>query len=67
VWLYEKGNYDLLRRKMNLVNWVELQDDDIDTYVENITNTNIKNIKHVKIKPNDPPWMNNQIIKNKAT
>ena len=69
IWLYDRGNYDLLREKASLLNWVELQDDDINIYAKNITDT-IMDLskqcipnKSVRVKSSDPPWITSSVKK----
>ena len=39
IWKYEQGDYNKLRDILENVNWDQLQDDDIDNFTQNITNT----------------------------
>ena len=69
IWFYDRGNYDLLREKASLFNWTELQDDDINIYAKNITDT-IMDLskqcipnKSVRVKSPDPPWITSSVKK----
>ncbi|XP_053388703.1 uncharacterized protein LOC128551811 [Mercenaria mercenaria] len=62
IWLFDKGNYQLLREKAANINWHQLKHTNINTYTKNITDT-ILSIskscipnKDVTIRPSDPPW-----------
>ena len=63
IWYYDKGDYDKLRNKARQTDWISLQDNDIDTYANNITNRIIGIAseyipnKIVRIKPSEPPWI----------
>jgi hypothetical protein len=70
IWKYNHGDYDLLRRKVNNINWHDIINDDIDNYALNFSNTIIELTskcvpnKTVTIKPDEPPWITNEIKKN---
>ena len=63
IWYYDKGDYDKLRNKARQTDWISLQDNDNDTYANNITNRIIGIAsecipnKIVRIKPSEPPWI----------
>ena len=38
IWLYDKGNYDTLRKEVTATNRNELKDDNIDIYCSNVSN-----------------------------
>jgi hypothetical protein len=70
VWLYEKGNYDLLRHTASNTDWTELSDNDTDNFSLKITNQ-IKTLtdqcipsRHITIKPSEPPWITSRIKNN---
>ena len=69
VWKYDQCNFDNMRRDAAAYNWDSLENNDIDTYANNITQTIIslskKHIpnKTVTIRQSDPPWMHNEIRK----
>ena len=37
IWLYDQGNYELLREKAVRTNWIDLRHDDINIHASNIT------------------------------
>ena len=68
IWLYENGDYDAYRTKLHETDWNSLTDiNDFDIATKNITNTILLAAedtipsKIVTIRPNDVPWMNNEI------
>ena len=70
VWFYDRGDFELLRNKANMFNWLELMNDDIDVFCQNITNKIMtlteECIPHkvITVRPSEPPWLNS-IIKRK--
>ena len=63
IWKYDDGNYEMLRQKASATNWNDFQNNDINTYCENliehlqsITEMCIPN-KVITIRPSDPPWI----------
>ena len=67
IWKYDDGNYEMLRQKASATNWNDFQNNDIDTYCENliehlqsITEMCIPN-KVITIRPSDPPWITTSI------
>ncbi len=70
IWLYDQGNYEDFRLKLNSINWHDiLQTENLDTTADIITNSIIDAAsatipnKVVTIRPNDIPWFNNNIRK----
>ncbi len=70
IWLYDQGNYDEFRNKLNAVNWQAiLNNENFDTTADSIANSIINAAsdtipnKLVTIRPNDIPWFNNNIRK----
>ena len=57
----------MLREKASSVNWNELQDDDINVYANNITNTILEISKQcipnkvIRVRSSDPPWITNSL------
>ena len=70
VWQYDKANYNLLRTLISSVNWSSLVSKNINEYAQNVTDVIIEHSKasipnrNVNIRPNDIPWMTNEIKKN---
>ena len=63
IWKYDDGNYEMLRQKASASKWNDFQNNDINTYCENltehlqyITEMCIPN-KVITIRPSDPPWI----------
>lgn len=67
IWLFDKGNYQLLRVKVATTNWEELKDGNINIYTRNITHAilNVSKLcmpnKDVTVRPSDPPWLSSNI------
>ena len=67
IWNYERGNYDLLRSTALLMDWDSLQDNNVDTYSENIAFTILSIAKEcipnrqITIRPSEPPWITTEI------
>ena len=68
VWLYDRGNYNHYRQKLNDANWDALfTSNNINEISDNITQhilTAAKDTipnKKVTIRPNEPEWMNSKI------
>ena len=67
IWLYDQGNYELLREKAVRTNWIDLRHDDINVHASNITEHILEISKQcipnriIKIKPSDPPWITTAI------
>ena len=53
----------MLREKASSVNWNELQDDDINVYANNITDTILELSKQCipNVRSYDPPWITNSL------
>ncbi len=70
IYLYEQGDYNMLRQMANDTDWNNTINNDINIYADNITQKIIQLTdscipnKVVRIRPNDPPWMNTNIRKN---
>ena len=69
IWLYNQGNYDLLREKASITDWESFKHPNIDVYAERITNQ-LKEIsnecipnKIVRVKPSNLPWLTANIKK----
>jgi hypothetical protein len=68
IWLYEKGNYDDLRRDLQSVQWDTLIiENDVNQSVANVTRTilqiamsNVPN-ETITIRTKDCPWITNDI------
>ena len=69
-WNYERGNYDLLQNTALLVDWDSLQDNNVDTYSENITYTILSIAKEcipnrqITFRPLEPHWITTEIKRN---
>ena len=63
IWIYEQGNYDLLKEKASKTDW----DEDINKYTENVTEQLIENAKQcipnrlIKVNPMEPTWITSNI------
>ena len=75
IWMYNNGNFGLLREKASSIYWHALENDDISLYASNLnstilslTNECIPN-KYIRVRTSDPPWittlMKRQIRKRK--
>ena len=69
VWKYDQGDYDQLRQDIKDTNWDLVKHDDVNKYaygvskaILDIAKVCIPN-KVVLIRPNDPPWLTNEIKK----
>ena len=67
IWLFDKGNYQLLREHVSNINWEHIKDNNINTYTNNVSNK-ILNIskscipnKEITIRPSDPPWITSHV------
>jgi exonuclease III len=62
VWLYDRGNYELLNNKLNNHDWGELLIGDINTACIKFTNSFLSYVKQcipqktVLVRPDDKPW-----------
>ena len=67
IWLFDRGNYDLLREKLSVVNWNILDLDDINVAVKIFTDTLLATAqscipyKEIIVRSNEPPWLSNEI------
>lgn len=68
IWLYDKGNYNLFRNKLTLVNWDNaLSLNNLNEITDKITEHIITAAKEtvpnktVFIRPNEPDWINSNI------
>ena len=67
IWDYNHGDYDLLRSIFNDINWHEIENNDLDIYTKQFTETILNNVeesiphKTVIIRKQDPPWFRNDI------
>ena len=63
IWSYDRGDYDLLRKKAFKTNWNSLQDEDINKYANNITDKIMEISKQcipnktIRVRTSDPPWI----------
>lgn len=72
IWLYDRGDYQAYRNELNSVNWNAILDnnDTIDKIANSFCNvittaaTNTIPNKIVTIRPNDLPWINNELRRN---
>lgn len=69
IWLFDKGNYPLLRDKAASIDWNELHDNSLDIYCNNITSKILEISKScipnrdVIIRQKDPPWFSSSVRK----
>ncbi len=69
VWLFNKGNYSLLRDKSSEYDWDSLKNNNIDIYTDNIITVLLSISKScipnrdVVIRNDEPPWMTSTIRK----
>ena len=67
IWIYEKGNYALLREKALMTDWNNLKDENVNNYATNVTDHIISISKQcipnrmVKVKPAEPPWITSNV------
>ena len=67
IWLFEQGNYDLLRRKTLETDWDSLKSEDINKYSETTTKHIIEIAKQcipnrlIKVNPTEPSWITTNI------
>ena len=67
IWYYDRCDFNVLRNKVNAVDWNSLQDNNIDTYANNIHSTVMSLAtecipnKHVRVRPVEPAWINSKI------
>lgn len=67
IWKYQQGDYPLLRQKINEFDWDTIENDDLNTYATNFSETLIELSetcipnKVVTIRPNEPLWITQAI------
>ena len=67
IWYYDRCDFNVLRDKVNAVDWNSLQDNNIDTYANNIHSTVMSLAtecipnKHVRVRPVEPAWIYSKI------
>ena len=67
VWLYDRGDYDSLRKETSNTNWDDIVNEDLDIYATNLSNHIIslaeKNIpnKYVTVRNAEPMWLNSRL------
>ena len=67
IWLYERGNYDSFRRDLNLTDWTNICDDDVNIWAENLTKHVITLAKEyipnrvITIRSDEPRWITSAI------
>ena len=69
IWLHKLGNYELLRTKLNQINWQNILQNtaNVDLAAELFTNMLISvaktciTVKTVEIRPHDKPWFNSKL------
>ena len=60
IWYYDRCDFNVLRNKVNAVDWNSLQDNNISTYANNIHSTVMSLAtecipnKHVRVRPKNP-------------
>ncbi len=70
IWLYDQGNYDMLRQKVLATDWTICVNDNISTYAEQFTDTLLCIMKQcitnktITVRPKEPPWLTKE-VKNK--
>jgi hypothetical protein len=69
IWLYDRGNYNLYREKLQRVDWDELinSGNSLDDLCESFSNVILQAAgetipnKIITVRKTDPPWMNGAI------
>ena len=69
IWLYDRGDYETYRSELNSIDWnsIVATNDSLDIIADSVckviisTATNNIPNKTVTIRPNEVPWMNNEI------
>ena len=67
IWYYDRCDFNVLRNKVNTVDWNSLQDNNIDTIANNIHSTVMSLAtecipnKYVRVRPIEPAWINLKI------
>ncbi|MCU7958379.1 MAG: reverse transcriptase family protein, partial [gamma proteobacterium symbiont of Bathyaustriella thionipta] len=69
IWLYEQGDYDLMREKASTTDWESMKCPDINLYANKLTD-HVKSIskecipnRMIKVNPSDLPWITTNIKK----
>ena len=69
IWLYNQGDFNLLRQQVSNYDWNSVKSDDVNCYAQNFTNTVLNLAKQCIpnktfiVRPHDLPWMNGSIKK----
>ena len=63
IWMYNKGNFGLLREKASYIDWHALENDDISVHASNLNTTILSLTKEripnrsIRVRTSDPPWI----------
>ena len=63
IWMYNNGNFGLLRKKASSIDWLALENDDISLYASNLNSTILSLTKEcipnrsIRVRTSDPPWI----------
>ena len=63
IWMYNNGNFGLLREKASFIDWHALENDDISLYASNLNSTILSLTKEcipnksIRVRTSDPPWI----------
>ena len=63
IWMYNNGNFGLLREKASSIDWHALENDDISLYASNLNSTILSLTKEcipnksIRVRTSDPPWI----------
>ena len=63
IWMYNNGNFGLLREKASSIDWHTLENDDISLYASNLNSTILSLTKEcipnksIRVRTSDPPWI----------
>ena len=63
IWMYNNGNFSLLREKASSIDWHALENDDISLYASNLNSTILSLTKEcipnksIRVRTSDPPWI----------
>ena len=69
IWLFENGDYNAFRQAVSDYDWNKIIKEDVNLYANALTQTLINLSeqyipnKNVTIRPQDLPWINNNIRK----
>ena len=69
IWKYNEGDYNLLNNKFANFDWTSVENDDVNIYAEQLTDTILSISKTcipnkiVTIRSKDTPWFNNNLRK----